>query len=205
MSHNWIAALAVGVAVWVMVPPPALVRLNVTTQQVQRQTPQLRQQVAQQLARWLPSFAPGRRRALILEAESATVCDLVASSLDAGRPPRGALRVVAEVMNEPTRGVLQGVLHQIDVGVDEAQAWASLASTPGYAGIARDISRSVHSGVGLAELLRHHAAEARRSRAAQAEATARTAGVRSVIPLVLCFLPAFVLLGIVPIFGGLLG
>jgi hypothetical protein len=35
------------------------------------------------------------------------------------------------------------------------------------------------------------------------EVAARTAGVRAVIPLVACFLPAFILLGVVPVVAGL--
>jgi hypothetical protein len=37
----------------------------------------------------------------------------------------------------------------------------------------------------------------------RAEAAARAAGVRSVAPLVACFLPAFILIGIVPVVASL--
>ena len=43
-----------------------------------------------------------------------------------------------------------------------------------------------------------HADEARAERTAAVEIAARQVGVRSVLPLMLCFIPAFLLLGIVP-------
>ncbi|MCU1692975.1 MAG: hypothetical protein JWM64_2066, partial [Frankiales bacterium] len=49
------------------------------------------------------------------------------------------------------------------------------------------------------------AAEARASATARAEQRARRAGVLAVAPLGLCFLPAFVLLGVVPVVVGLAG
>ncbi len=49
------------------------------------------------------------------------------------------------------------------------------------------------------------AAEARADRAARGQAAAERAGVLAVAPLGLCFLPAFVLLGVVPVVAGLVG
>jgi pilus assembly protein TadC len=46
--------------------------------------------------------------------------------------------------------------------------------------------------------LRSHAAAARERRRAALQQAARAVGVRSVLPLTTCFLPAFLLLGIVP-------
>lgn len=137
------------------------------------------------------------------------VCELMAVCLEAGRPPRVAVRLVASVVAEPASTVLGEVVHRIDLGVDEAKTWSELKDVPGYGDIGRDLARSVRSGVGMADLLRQHAREARDRSAAAAVARARTAGVRSVVPLMLCFLPAFLLLGIVPLFGafaaGLMG
>ncbi len=145
----------------------------------------------------------GRRWQASVRADVPQVCDLLAVCLEAGQPPRGALRLVAEVSGDATSGVLGVVAHQIDLGIDERRAWASLGDAPGYAAVARDLSRSVGTGVALAGLLRQHARDARRAAAAAAQVGARRAGVRSVVPLVLCFLPAFFLLGVAPIFGGL--
>jgi len=132
-------------------------------------------------------------------------CDLLAVCVEAGRPARGALRLVAEAVGEPTRGVLLGVVNQIELGVDEGEAWAALGAQPGYRAVARDVGRSLRSGVALGDLLRAHASEARTAREADSRARARQVAVAGVLPLVTCFLPAFLLVGVVPIFGGLVG
>ena len=48
------------------------------------------------------------------------------------------------------------------------------------------------------ESLLVHAEVAREERHGQVEEAARRVGVRSVLPLMVCFIPAFLLLGIVP-------
>lgn len=137
--------------------------------------------------------------------EVSRACVLLALCLAAGRPPRSALRVVVDVLDGPGREALASVLRQVDLGLDEAAAWASLAEVPGYRAVGRDMARAVHSGVALADLLRGHARDARREAMVAAQVRARAVGVTGVLPLVVCFLPAFVLLGVVPIFGGLVG
>jgi pilus assembly protein TadC len=46
--------------------------------------------------------------------------------------------------------------------------------------------------------LRHYAAAAREARRSELQVLARAVGVRSVLPLMMCFIPSFLLLGIVP-------
>ena len=50
----------------------------------------------------------------------------------------------------------------------------------------------------MVEGLRHHAAAARELRRSELQVQARAVGVRSVLPLMTCFIPSFMLLGIVP-------
>lgn len=193
-----IAALLAGAGVWLAVGGSPLKRLA---------------SAAPKPARSGGSFHRLRRhvgtrrdlaREVALVADVAAVCDLLAVCIQAGRPTRGALRVVAEVSREPTRGVLLGVWNQIDLGVPEPRAWSSLADVPGYRGFARDLARGVGTGTELADLLRQRGREAREAAAAVARARARRVAVTGVLPLVVCYLPAFLLVGVVPIFGGLL-
>ena len=67
----------------------------------------------------------------------------------------------------------------------------------------RALARSA-TGAAPAALLRAVADDADAAARAAAEAAARRAAVTAVLPLGLCFLPAFVLLGIVPLVAGLL-
>ena len=64
--------------------------------------------------------------------------------------------------------------------------------------------RASESGAALAGACARFAAEQRAGHEAAAEAAARRAGVLVVLPLGCCFLPAFVLLGVVPIVLGVL-
>jgi len=49
------------------------------------------------------------------------------------------------------------------------------------------------------------AADARHANRAEVEMRARSAGVRAVAPLALCYLPAYLLVGVVPIVAGFAG
>lgn len=196
----WWAALSAGLAVWWWVPPPALARL--APDRVGAWAAGLPGLVGSWVRRHLPRRrAPGRDTELA--GSVAQVCDLLAVCLDAGRPPRTALRVVAGVVGGAVAEELGVVLQRIDLGVDEAEAWAGLSAVPGYREAGRDLSRSVRSGLGLAALLRQHAVDARKAAASEALVRARSAGVKSVVPLMVCFLPAFIALGVIPMFGSL--
>ena len=69
---------------------------------------------------------------------------------------------------------------------------------------ARDVARTVATGAGLTEVFEQHAVEARENAAARVEQRARTVGVRTVLPLMCCYLPAFLLIGILPVVAGFL-
>lgn len=150
------------------------------------------------LLAWLEQ-QPDRKRSRLLVAQLPGCLDLLAAALDAGVPLRAAVRHVAELAPEPSASVLRGVLGHLDIGRSDAQAWATLHGDPVWGHAARDLARCADSGAAVAEVLSVHAAEARARRRAQRETAARTVGVRSVLPLVSCFLPAFLLVGVVPI------
>lgn len=137
--------------------------------------------------------------------EVARWCDLMAVAVEAGLPLRGALRAVVDAGEGRARDRLARVVDQLDLGIDDQQAWLSLADDPGWHDVARDVARSVRHGLAAAQALRGHARQSRLAARSDALVRARRAGVLAVVPLVLCFLPAFVLLGVVPVFGGLLG
>lgn len=148
---------------------------------------------------------PERRRTRRLVSQLPGCLDLLAAALDAGVPLRAAVRHVAGLAPEPSAGLLRGVLGHLDIGRSDAQAWTTLQGHAVWGQTARDLARCADSGAAVAEVLTVHASEARARRRAQREAGARTVGVRSVLPLVCCFLPAFVLVGVVPIIAATLG
>lgn len=129
--------------------------------------------------------------------------DLLAACLVAGLPLRRAVREVAAVVRGPVRDDLALVVSLVDVGVSERRAWSAIADRAGWAGVGRDIARAAEAGTGLRGVLVRYAERARRNAQAARQQRARTLGVRSVWPLMLCFLPAFVCLGVVPTVGSM--
>ncbi|MGD7788843.1 type II secretion system F family protein [Propionibacteriaceae bacterium Y1700] len=144
-----------------------------------------------------------RRRREQLVDDLPHTCELLGSCLSVGLPLRTAVEAVARAVDGPVAEDLARVNALIDVGADEATAWRSLSDHPQWGRLAGDLARSCEYGATLTGALTRHAEEARTQRRAAREARARTAGVKSVIPLMVCFLPAFFLIGVVPIIAGL--
>lgn len=128
--------------------------------------------------------------------------DLLAGVMEAGVPVRAAVDRATELGEDPCERDLASVSARMAAGVPETDAWAALAQVPGWQEVARDVSRAVGSGEAVARVLRAHAEELRREAAEQAEKKARKVGVSATMPLVCCHLPAFILLGVVPIIAG---
>jgi pilus assembly protein TadC len=146
---------------------------------------------------WMePAESRRRRRRLVIEAPQAL--DLLASCLVAGLPLRAATAEVAGVYPGPLAEELGSVLRMINLGVPETDAWRTLRGHPELGAAAIDLARSAESGTMLLDALNHHARAARQRRQAAWQVAARAVGVRSVLPLMTCFLPAFLLLGVVP-------
>ena len=147
--------------------------------------------------------ASAARRRELLVAALPQACDLVAVCLESGLPLRHASTEVAPVLPEPLSSVLAEVSATVALGADEAETWAQLArDEPALAALGREVARTVGSGLALAATLRALGVDARREAVAAAQVRARRVGVRSVLPLMTCFLPSFLLLGVVPIIGG---
>ena len=143
-----------------------------------------------------PRSARRRREELIVDTPQAL--ELLATGLAAGMPVRLAGRAVADAFDSAVGEDLGRVLALVDLGVSDAEAWRMLHDHPQLGPAAQDLSRSVESGTMMVEALRRHAAAAREARRAGQIIRARSVGVRSVLPLMICFIPSFLLLGVVP-------
>ena len=142
------------------------------------------------------------RRARII-AELPIAIDLLAACLRGGGAWHDSVEAVADAVGGPLGDDLARVAARIRLGADPAQEWLSLRSDPTLAPLGRAAARAATGGAPLAATLARLARDQRRTARAAASARARTAGVRAVAPLGLCFLPAFVLLGIVPAVAGI--
>jgi len=148
------------------------------------------------LGRLMPRSAARRRQQLILQAPQAL--ELMGSCLDAGMPVRQPCRAIVDAFDGPIADDLGRVVALVELGASDATAWRSLHDHPQLGPAADDLARSVESGTMLVEGLRRHAADARQARQGALQVRARAVGVRTVLPLMVCFIPSFLLLGVVP-------
>lgn len=130
-------------------------------------------------------------------AEPALVLDLTAAALAAGAPPQTAMTVVGQAVGGPLGQALGDVAARLALGSSEALAWA--AAPAELAPLRRTLDLASTTGAPAAALLQDAAGDLRRRRHREAEAEAARLGVRMVLPLGLCALPAFVLWAVVPV------
>lgn len=129
--------------------------------------------------------------------------DLITSCLRAGAPLSTAVRAVGGEVGGPLSAVLADVAGHLDLGAAPVVAWRRAGELPPLQPVVETVIRVGDSGAALAPAFAQLAAEEReRARRAQ-EVAVRRIGVFVVIPLGLCFLPAFLLIGVVPIVAGL--
>ena len=89
-------------------------------------------------------------------------------------------------------------------GWTPTQVWADLATDPALGPLGRALARAHRTGAPVVPAVERLADELTRSARAEVEDRARAVGVKAAVPLGLCLLPAFVLIGIVPVVAGLL-
>ncbi|MEO8888720.1 MAG: type II secretion system F family protein [Jatrophihabitantaceae bacterium] len=135
----------------------------------------------------------------------ALALDLAAVALRSGQSVASALQLAAPVLTGPVGAEWRRAAGLLALGADPEQAWDSMAEHPVLAPVAVTARRSAHSGARLARAFSQLATETRASRQAAAISRANRAGVFAMAPLGLCFLPAFICLGIVPTVAGIAG
>jgi Flp pilus assembly protein TadB len=128
--------------------------------------------------------------------------DLVAACLSAGAAPPPAMAAVGAAFGGEVGAVLVAVARLAMLGAPIETAWSGCLADRRWAPIARAVIRAHYSGAALTDVLVHLADDRRRALRADAQAAAQRAGVRAVLPLGVCFLPAFVLVGVVPVVAG---
>jgi pilus assembly protein TadC len=157
--------------------------------------------------RYLSRLEPAAQRR---EREQAALdlpyaADLLAAALRAGLPTERAVQTVADELGGPVGRRLAGVASALALGLGSTDAWRPMHDIPTGARLAGAVARSADSGAALVGAFGRLADELRTARLAAVEAAGQRAGVLLVLPLGLCFLPAFVLAGIVPVIVAVLG
>ena len=136
-----------------------------------------------------------------LSLDLPVACDLLAVCLTAGTPVGAALAAVGNALPGPLGERLAEVGALYRLGAAPRRAWTG-APAPLDA-LARTVVRAGESGSAAVPALQRLAADLRTSDRSETEAAVRRAGVWVLAPLGLCFLPAFVCLGVVPLVLGI--
>lgn len=149
----------------------------------------------------------GRSRptAVAAAADVAVVLDLIAGCLQAGLAMPAALDAASCAGDPVTRNACLATAAALRRGAPPGEAWADWATDPWLAPAARIAARTTDTGAAAAEDLARAAARLRAQRRALLQQRVQRAGVWVVVPLGLCFLPAFVLVAVVPVVIGMFG
>jgi pilus assembly protein TadC len=146
---------------------------------------------------------PGRGRELASDEglrDTAMMLELIGAMLDAGSGIGRALELVAASAAPEYHRWLRPVVSALAIGADWETAWrTSEVRTPELQALRQALGFAALTGAPSSAILYAQAARLRRERFRSAEKRAAALGVRLVVPLGLCSLPAFICLGVVPV------
>lgn len=132
--------------------------------------------------------------------DTAMMLELIGAMLDAGSGIGRALELVAASAAPEYHRALRPVVSALAIGADWETAWrSSEARTPELLILRQALGFAALTGAPSSAILYAQAARLRRERFRAAEKRAAALGVRLVVPLGLCSLPAFICLGVVPV------
>ncbi|MFC5665055.1 type II secretion system F family protein [Kitasatospora misakiensis] len=161
------------------------------------------------LFRWLPrARSPAERRAVLDEArlvrQLPLTAELLAACLGSAVSPAAAVAAVGGSLGAPMGPRLLSTAAELALGAPPELCWRRLGEEhPPLAPLARCLVRTSLSGAPAATALAGLASGRRAEAVRAAHTRVRRAGVLATAPLGLCFLPAFVLIGVVPVVVGL--
>jgi tight adherence protein C len=150
---------------------------------------------------WPPRMRSGSRRERSRQIELLPdLVELIVIAVRAGATPAAALTLVAPNAPMPLRPALAEVQHRLRRGQRLADALAAIGELlgPDATVFVDALATADRYGLPLAPVLDRLADDIRSERRRRAESQARTLPVKLAFPLVMCTLPSFVLLAIVP-------
>ena len=148
---------------------------------------------------WVTSVRDKRQAAM--QAAAADVIDQLTICVEAGLGFDGALARVASTTEGPLTDELRHTLSDIQAGVPRAQALRALSDRAQIVEIRKLVTALLQAqkhGVPMAETLRIQSAEMRLKRKQRTEEKAAKLTVKMIFPIVVCFLPVFLIITLVP-------
>ncbi|WP_069461751.1 type II secretion system F family protein, partial [Actinacidiphila rubida] len=136
-------------------------------------------------------------------SDIALCADLMAACLAAGATPGEAAGAVGDCMGGSLGAALTRVQAELRLGAEPAECWLRLGRLAGAHEMARCLARASTTGSAPVAEMARLAADIRAAHGRSALARARKAAVLATAPLGVCFLPAFLLVGVAPVVMGL--
>ncbi len=150
------------------------------------------------------SEAPAQRRERAEVARDLPLLVLfLAAALRAGAATTTAVRQAAAALPGAAADRLLVAADRLALGVPPGRVWSALASDPELGAVGRSLGRAERTGAPVAAVVERLADDLADASRAQLEDRARAVGVRAAVPLGVCLLPSFLLLGIVPLVASL--
>lgn len=155
---------------------------------------------------WIGRLDPPsvRRQRELAERDLPGVVHLLATALESGCDVAQALRLVGDALPGPATMLLDAVPGRLALGVPPDVAWRPVLESEELAPLGRAMVRAHRSGASVTDEVARLADELERRARARVEDRARAVGVKAALPLGLCLLPSFLLIGVVPLVAGLL-
>ncbi len=148
---------------------------------------------------WVVSVRDDRQNKM--QADAADVIDQMTICVEAGLGLDAAISRVATTTDGPLTDELRRTMNDIRAGVPRAQALRALgdrAQIPEIRQLVTALLQAQKHGVPMAETLRTQSAQMRLKRSQRTEERAAKLTVKMLFPIILCFLPVFMIIVMVP-------
>ncbi|GAA4082198.1 type II secretion system F family protein [Nocardioides kongjuensis] len=140
-----------------------------------------------------------RQRREEVRRELPHVVTLLAAALRSGQAPVEAVELVCRALPGAASERLAPVAARLRLGGDVGAIWGRLADDADLGPLGRALARAHRTGAPVVAAVEGLADELGDRARAEVEDRARAVGVRAAVPLGVCLLPSFLLLGIVPL------
>ena len=141
------------------------------------------------------------KRQIAIQADAADTIDQLTICVEAGLGFDGALNRVAATTEGPLSDELRHTISDIQAGVPRTQALRALSDRAQIVEIRQLVSALLQAqkhGVPMAETLRIQSTEMRLKRKQRTEEKAAKLTVKMLFPIIVCFLPVFMIISVVP-------
>jgi tight adherence protein C len=141
------------------------------------------------------------RRQVLMQAAAADTIDQLTICVEAGLGFDAALARVAGTTDGPLTDELRHTISDIQAGVPRPQALRALSDRAQIIEIRQLVTALLQAqkhGVPMAETLRIQAAEMRLKRRQRTEEKAAKLTVKMLFPIIVCFVPVFIIIAVVP-------